>query len=105
MPRATLLPYATTKGAIQNFTGGRSQLLGEKRVRVNCVAPGPVWTPHPFDHAARPSRELRQEHTAGAACSTGELAAAFVMLASDEASYTSGATIAVTGESRSCNRR
>ncbi len=44
-PKPTLLPYATTKGAIQNFTGGLAQLLGEKKIRVNCVAPGPVWTP------------------------------------------------------------
>ena len=44
-PKPTLLAYATTKGAIQNFTGGLSQLLAEKGIRANCVAPGPVWTP------------------------------------------------------------
>ncbi|EIZ79495.1 short-chain dehydrogenase reductase sdr [Novosphingobium sp. Rr 2-17] len=45
MPKSTLFPYATTKGAIQNFTGGPAQLPSDKSIRVNCVAPGPVWTP------------------------------------------------------------
>jgi NAD(P)-dependent dehydrogenase (short-subunit alcohol dehydrogenase family) len=45
MPRPTLLPYATTKGAIANFTAGLAQLLGERGIRVNAVAPGPIWTP------------------------------------------------------------
>ena len=45
MPKPTLLPYATTKGAIANFTGGLAQLLGDKGIRVNSVAPGPIWTP------------------------------------------------------------
>ncbi|WP_122857257.1 SDR family NAD(P)-dependent oxidoreductase, partial [Pseudomonas viridiflava] len=44
MPKATLLPYATTKGAIANFTAGLAQMLGEKGIRVNSVAPGPIWT-------------------------------------------------------------
>jgi NAD(P)-dependent dehydrogenase (short-subunit alcohol dehydrogenase family) len=45
IPNPTLLAYATTKGAIQNFTGGLAQLLAEKGIRVNCVAPGPILTP------------------------------------------------------------
>jgi len=45
MPEQTLLSYATTKGAIQNFTSGLAQMLIEKGVRVNCVAPASVWTP------------------------------------------------------------
>jgi NAD(P)-dependent dehydrogenase (short-subunit alcohol dehydrogenase family) len=44
-PSPQLLAYATTKGAIQNFTGGLAQLLAEKEIRVNCIAPGPIWTP------------------------------------------------------------
>jgi hypothetical protein len=44
-PNPTLLAYATTKGAIANFTAGLAQLLAEKGIRVNCVAPGPIWTP------------------------------------------------------------
>lgn len=45
MPNPILLAYATTKGAIQNFTGGLAQMLAEKGIRANAVAPGPVWTP------------------------------------------------------------
>ena len=45
MPNPILLAYATTKGAIQNFTGGLAQMLAEKGIRVNAVAPGPMWTP------------------------------------------------------------
>ena len=44
-PSPELLAYAATKGAIQNFTGGLSQMLAEKGIRANCVAPGPIWTP------------------------------------------------------------
>src|SRR4030095_8710055 len=44
-PNPILLAYATTKGAIHNFTGGLAQLLAEKEIRVNAVAPGPIWTP------------------------------------------------------------
>src|SRR5207248_8365495 len=44
-PNPTLLPYATTKGAIQNFTAGLAQLLAQKGIRANAVAPGPIWTP------------------------------------------------------------
>ncbi|KDR37052.1 SDR family NAD(P)-dependent oxidoreductase, partial [Caballeronia glathei] len=44
-PNPGLIAYATTKGAIQNFTGGLAQLLADKGIRANCVAPGPVWTP------------------------------------------------------------
>src|SRR3546814_15352190 len=45
MPKPTLLAYANTKGAIANFTGGLAQMLGPKGIRVNSVAPGPIWTP------------------------------------------------------------
>jgi NAD(P)-dependent dehydrogenase (short-subunit alcohol dehydrogenase family) len=44
-PNPTLLAYATSKGAIQNFTAGLAQLLAEKGIRANAVAPGPIWTP------------------------------------------------------------
>jgi NAD(P)-dependent dehydrogenase (short-subunit alcohol dehydrogenase family) len=45
MPKPTLLPYATTKGAIVNYTAGLAQLLADKGIRANSVAPGPIWTP------------------------------------------------------------
>lgn len=97
-PNATLVAYAATKGAIQNLTGGLAQLLAEKGIRVNCVAPGPVWTPlipstMPPEQVATFGRQTPMKRPA----QPKELQAAYVMLASDEASYISGATVAVTG--------
>jgi hypothetical protein len=61
VPNPILLAYATTKGAIQNFTGGLAQMLAAKDIRVNAVAPGPIWTPlDPVHHAGRGRKELRQ---------------------------------------------
>jgi NAD(P)-dependent dehydrogenase (short-subunit alcohol dehydrogenase family) len=98
MPNQTLLAYATTKGAIQNFSGGLAQQLAEKGIRVNTVAPGPVWTPlipatMPPDKVANFGKQVPM----GRPAQPRELAAVYVLLASDEASYVSGATIAVTG--------
>ncbi|MDQ7970823.1 MAG: SDR family oxidoreductase [Oxalicibacterium faecigallinarum] len=97
-PNPTLLPYAATKGAIQNFTGGLAQLLAEKGIRANAVAPGPVWTPLipstlPPDAVASFGEKYPMKRPAQPV----EVAPPYVMLASDEASYISGATIAVTG--------
>ncbi|MBB5408449.1 NAD(P)-dependent dehydrogenase (short-subunit alcohol dehydrogenase family) [Paraburkholderia sp. RAU6.4a] len=97
-PNPGLIAYATTKGAIQNFTGGLAQLLAEKGIRANCVAPGPIWTPlipstMPADKVEQFGKQVPMKRPGQPA----ELAAAYVMLASDEASYISGATIAVTG--------
>jgi NAD(P)-dependent dehydrogenase (short-subunit alcohol dehydrogenase family) len=98
MPRETLLPYATTKGAIQNFTAGLAQLLATKGIRVNCVAPGPVWTPLiPSTMPPEEVRDFGKDYPMGRPAQPKELAPAYVMLATDEASYVSGATIAVTG--------
>jgi hypothetical protein len=98
MPKQSLLPYATTKGAIQNFTGGLAQLLAPKGIRVNCVAPGPVWTPLiPATMPPDQVKEFGQSYPIGRPAQPRELAPVYVMLASDEASYVSGATVAVTG--------
>ena len=98
MPKQTLLPYATTKGAIQNFTGGLAQMLAERKIRVNCVAPGPVWTPLiPSTMPPDQVKEFGASYPIGRPAQPKELAPAYVMLATDEASYVSGATIAVTG--------
>ena len=97
-PRPSLLAYATTKGAIQNFTGGLAQLLAERGIRANCVAPGPIWTP--LIPSTMPPEDVREFGKAVPMKRPGqpaELAAAYVLLASDESSYTSGATLAVTG--------
>jgi NAD(P)-dependent dehydrogenase (short-subunit alcohol dehydrogenase family) len=97
-PSPQLLAYATTKGAIQNFTAGLSQLLAERGIRANCVAPGPVWTPlipstMPKEKVEHFGEQVPMQRPAQPA----ELAPVSVMLASDEASYVSGTTIAVTG--------
>ena len=97
-PSPHLLAYATTKGAIQNFTGGLAQMLAEKGIRANAVAPGPVWTPlipstMPKEKVTHFGEQVPMKRPAQPV----ELAPAYVMLASDEASYISGATIAVTG--------
>ena len=97
-PKPTLLAYATTKGAIANFTGGLSQLLADKGIRVNSVAPGPIWTP--LIPSTMPPDEVESfgdETPMKRPGQPKEVAPVFVMLASDEASYISGARIAVTG--------
>jgi NAD(P)-dependent dehydrogenase (short-subunit alcohol dehydrogenase family) len=97
-PSPSLLPYATTKGAIANFTAGLAQSLGERGIRVNCVGPGPVWTP--LIPSTMPDEKIASfgENTPlGRAAQPAELAAPYVMLASDESSYISGAFIPVTG--------
>ena len=97
-PSQELLAYASTKGAIQNFTGGLAQMLAEKGIRANCVAPGPIWTP--LIPATMPEEKVTSFGEQVPMKRPGqprELAPVYVMLASDEASYVSGATIAVTG--------
>jgi len=97
-PSAVLLDYAATKGAIQNFTANLSQVLLEagKGIRVNAVAPGPIWTP--LIPSTMPDPEKFGENTPmGRPGQPVEVAYAYVFLAADEASYISGATIPVTG--------
>jgi NAD(P)-dependent dehydrogenase (short-subunit alcohol dehydrogenase family) len=98
VPNPTLLAYATTKGAIQNFTAGLAQLLAEKGIRANAVAPGPIWTPLipstlPEDSVTNFGKQVPMKRPGQPA----ELATAYVMLADPLSSYVSGATIAVTG--------
>lgn len=98
VPNPSLLAYATTKGAIQNFTAGLAQLLAEKAIRANTVAPGPVWTPlipasMPADKVQNFGSQVPMKRPAQPC----ELAPVYVMLASEESSYVSGATVAVTG--------
>jgi NAD(P)-dependent dehydrogenase (short-subunit alcohol dehydrogenase family) len=97
-PNPTLLAYATTKGAIQNFTAGLAQMLAGKGIRVNAVAPGPIWTPLipstlSEDAVVNFGKQVPMQRPGQPA----ELATAFVMLADPLSSYISGATIAVTG--------
>ncbi|RMQ40860.1 putative oxidoreductase [Pseudomonas cichorii] len=98
MPKPTLLPYACTKGAIANFTGGLAQMLGERGIRVNSVAPGPIWTP--LIVSTMPEEEVRNfgsQTPLGRPGQPVEVAPIYVLLASDQSSYTSGALYSVTG--------
>jgi NAD(P)-dependent dehydrogenase (short-subunit alcohol dehydrogenase family) len=98
MPSPTLAPYAATKAAIANFSASMAQLLGEKGIRVNSVAPGPIWTP--LIPATMPSKKVQNfgdDTPLGRAGQPAELAPVYVLLASDEGSYISGARVAVTG--------
>ncbi len=97
-PSPQLLPYAATKAAIQNYSGGLAQMVGKKGIRVNCVAPGPIWTP--LIPATMPPEKVQKfghDVALGRPGQPAELAGAYVLLASDEGSYIAGATLAVTG--------
>jgi hypothetical protein len=97
-PNPTLLAYATTKGAIHNFTAGLAQLLAEKGIRANAVAPGPIWTPLiPSTMPATAVENFGKQVPMKRPGQPAELATAYVMLADPLSSYVSGATIAVTG--------
>lgn len=97
-PSEQLLAYATTKGAIHNYTAGLAQMLAERKIRVNAVAPGPVWTPLiPSTMPVEKVVSFGKQTPLGRAAQPAELAPAYVLLASDEASYILGATIPVTG--------
>jgi NAD(P)-dependent dehydrogenase (short-subunit alcohol dehydrogenase family) len=97
-PTPELLSYATTKGAIANFTAGLAGMLAEKGIRVNAVAPGPIWTPLiPSTLPAEKVEKFGSDTPLGRVGQPAELAGAYVLLASDEASYISGAVIPVTG--------
>ena len=98
VPNPTLLAYATTKGAIHNFTAGLAQMLAERGIRANTVAPGPIWTPLipstlPEDAVENFGKQVPMKRPGQPV----ELATAYVMLADPLSSYVSGATIAVTG--------
>ena len=97
-PSPHLAPYAMTKAGIANFSASLAQMLAEKGIRVNSVAPGPVWTP--LIPATMPPEKVEsfgEQVPMGRAGQPAELAPVYVLLASDEASYISGARIAVTG--------
>lgn len=97
-PKPTLLPYATTKGAIANFTAGLAQMLGSKGIRVNSVAPGPIWTPLiPATMPLEQVSEFGTQTPMGRPGQPVEVAPIYVLLGSDEASYISGSRYGVTG--------
>jgi NAD(P)-dependent dehydrogenase (short-subunit alcohol dehydrogenase family) len=98
MPSPTLAPYAATKAAVANFCASLAQLLGPQGIRVNSVAPGPVWTPLiPATMPPEKVEQFGQDTPLGRAGQPAELAPVYVLLASDDGSYISGARVAVTG--------
>ena len=97
-PNASILDYAATKGAIVTFTKGLAQELIGRGIRVNCVAPGPVWTPlvaQSFDRDKL--KEFGKNYPMQRPAQPAELAPAYVFLASDESRYVNGEVLGVTG--------
>ena len=97
-PSPQLLDYATTKAAIANFTKALAQNLAERGIRVNAVAPGPIWTP--LIPATMPEEKVKQFGTdtpLGRPGQPAELAPAYVYFASQESSYVTGEILGVTG--------
>jgi hypothetical protein len=97
-PSPQLAPYAATKSAIASFSASLAQMLGEKGIRANSVAPGPIWTP--LIPATMPEEKVKSfgsQAPLGRAGQPAELAPVYVLLASDDGSYVSGARVAVTG--------
>jgi NAD(P)-dependent dehydrogenase (short-subunit alcohol dehydrogenase family) len=93
-----LIDYASTKGAIHAFTRSLALSLGEKKIRVNAVIPGPVWTPN--IPATMPKDEVKKFGHEVALARPGqpeELAPAYVLLASDDGSFMTGSLVQVTG--------
>ncbi|MCU1543878.1 MAG: putative oxidoreductase [Microbacteriaceae bacterium] len=101
VPSETLVDYASTKAAINNFTKGLAQQLAPKGIRVNAVAPGPIWTPLQTA-GGQPPEELPEVGSGtplGRWGQPAELAPAYVFLASPESSYVIGETLNVNGGS------
>ncbi|MCB8840715.1 SDR family oxidoreductase [Aurantimonas sp. VKM B-3413] len=97
-PTPQLLAYATTKGAIANFTAGLGQYVADRGIRVNAVAPGPIWTPLiPSTMPEEKVKSFGSNTPLGRAGQPAELAGAYVFLASDDATYITGALVPVTG--------
>ncbi|MBL0402757.1 SDR family oxidoreductase [Microvirga aerilata] len=97
-PSPMLLAYASTKGAVSNFTAGLAQMLGDRGIRVNAVAPGPIWTPLiPSTMPDEKVKNFGKDTPLGRAGQPKELAGIYVLLASEEGSYMTGGIYAVTG--------
>ena len=93
-----LIDYAATKGALLNFTKALSQEVAPKGIRVNTVAPGPIWTPLiPATMPAEKVGSFGHDTPIGRAGQPVELSPAYVFLASQESSYITGERIGVTG--------
>jgi NAD(P)-dependent dehydrogenase (short-subunit alcohol dehydrogenase family) len=98
-PGEELLDYASTKGAILIFTKGLAKQLAKKGIRVNMVAPGPIWTPLQVAGGQLPGKlgEFGKDTPLGRPGQPAELAALYVMMASDESSFTTGGAVGANG--------
>lgn len=97
-PTPNILPYAASKGALANLTIGLAGVLAEKKIRVNAVLPGPIWTPFiPAGMDEESVRTFGEQTPMERPGQPAELASAYVMLAADTASYTSGALLTIAG--------
>jgi hypothetical protein len=97
-PSPGILDYAATKGAVVTFTKGLAKSLIERGIRVNCVAPGPVWTPLiAQSFSGKKLEEFGKQSPMKRPAQPIELAPAFVFLASNDASYVVGEVLGVTG--------
>ena len=93
-----LLDYSATKGAIHVFTRSLAHSLGEQGIRVNCVAPGPVWTPLiPATMSPEHVKKFGKDTIWGRPAQPAELAASYVFLASRDSVYYTGEILAITG--------
>jgi NAD(P)-dependent dehydrogenase (short-subunit alcohol dehydrogenase family) len=99
MGSKTLLDYSATKGAIHAFTKALAQNLVDRKIRVNCVAPGPVWTPlNPQSKPAEQVGEFGRQTPMGRAAQPEEMAPAYVFLASTaDSSYITGEVLSLMG--------
>jgi NAD(P)-dependent dehydrogenase (short-subunit alcohol dehydrogenase family) len=98
MPSPELAPYAATKAAIASLSASLAQMLGERGIRVNSVAPGPIWTPLiPASFPPEKVESFGKDVPLGRPGQPAEVAPVYVLLASDDGSYISGARVAVTG--------
>ena len=98
-PSEDLVDYAATKAAIANFSKSMAKQLAPKGIRVNAVAPGPYWTPLQPSGGQKPDKlpKFGANSPSGRPGQPAEIAPLYVLLASDEASFTSGDVLASTG--------
>jgi NAD(P)-dependent dehydrogenase (short-subunit alcohol dehydrogenase family) len=97
-PKPELMPYDVTRAGIANMVGALAGMLADKGIRANSVAPGPIW--RPLTPATMPAGKVTSFGSympLGRPGQPAEVAAVYVLLASDDASYISGARVAVTG--------
>ncbi len=93
-----LVDYSSTKGAIHAFTKSLAQNMVRRKIRVNCVAPGPVWTPlNPAERDAESTRNFGKKTPYGRPAQPEEIAPAYVFFACQDSSYITGEVLTLLG--------